>query len=136
MAMNRRDARELAFVLLFELDFQKEDPLTFYEQELALRVLENDAYVKDAVTGVMAAKEEIDALIEKYGNGWKVRRIPRVSVAILRLAIYELKYREDIPYSVSINEAVELCKKYSDEKAPAFVNGILNAVAEKEGLKN
>ncbi len=136
MAMNRRDARELAFVLLFELDFQKEDPLTFYEQELALQALENDAYVEDAVSGVTAEKEKIDALIEKYGNGWKVKRIPRVSVAILRLAIYELKYREDIPYSVSINEAVELCKKYSDEKAPSFVNGILNAVAEKEGLKN
>ena len=64
-----------------------------------------------------------------------MKRISRISLAILRLCIYEMLYVEDIPFSVSINEAVELCKKYNDDKAPAFVNGILNTIADKEGLK-
>ena len=80
-------------------------------------------------------QRQIDALVERYSNGWKVKRISRISLAILRLCIYEMLYVEDIPFSVSINEAVELCKKYNDDKAPAFVNGILNTIADKEGLK-
>ena len=64
-----------------------------------------------------------------------MKRISRISLAILRLCIYEMLYVENIPFSVSINEAVELCKKYNDDKAPAFVNGILNTIADKEGLK-
>ena len=136
MAMNRRKARELAFTLLYEATFYEEkDAAALYEEEISLRGAETDAYVENVVTGVRAHQTEIDALIEKYASGWTVRRISRVSLAIMRLCIYEMLYVEDIPYNVSINEAVELCKKFNDEKANAFVNGVLNAAAENEGVK-
>ena len=116
-------------------DMEKE-PMLLYLQELEARGFEDNEYVKSVVVGCHEKREELDTLIEQYSNGWKVRRISRVSLAIMRLCIYEMLYMPDIPYNVSINEAVELCKSYNDEKAPAFVNGILNAVADKEGLKN
>jgi N utilization substance protein B len=136
MAMTRREARELAFTLLFEMTFDAEkEPMLLYLQEMEARGFEENEYVKTVVVGSHEKREEIDALIEKYSNGWKVKRISRVSLAIMRLCIFEMLYMPYIPYNVSINEAVELCKTYNDEKAPAFVNGILNTVASKEGLK-
>ena len=134
--MTRREARELAFSLLYELTFFPEkDPEELYRSEREVRPFEEDDYVKTVVVGAAKSKEQIDALAERYSNGWKVKRISRISLAILRLCIYEMLYVENIPFSVSINEAVELCKKYNDDKAPAFVNGILNTIADKEGLK-
>ena len=134
--MTRREARELAFSLLYELTFFPEkDPEELYRSEREVRPFEEDDYVKTVVVGAAKSKEQIDALVERYSNGWKVKRISRISLAILRLCIYEMLYVEVIPFSVSINEAVELCKKYNDDKAPAFVNGILNTIADKEGLK-
>ena len=136
MAMNRREARELAFTMLYELTFYGDgDAPAVYERELALREAQDDPYLRAAVLGTCEHRSDIDALIEKYSSGWKVKRISRVSLAIMRLCIYEMIYTEDIPFSVSINEAVELCKKFNDDKANAFVNGILNAVAEHEGVK-
>lgn len=136
MAMKRREARELAFTILYEMTFYSEkDACALFESEMELRPFEDDPYLRTVVLGVKEHLGQIDGLIEKYSSGWKVKRISRVSLAILRLCIFEMLYVEDIPYSVSINEAVELCKKYNDEKAPAFVNGILNAVADKEGIK-
>ena len=67
--------------------------------------------------------------------GWKLERLSRVSQAIMRLAIYEMLYREDVSYNIAINEAVELAKKFDHDKAPGFINGVLNSVATKEGLK-
>lgn len=136
MGMTRRDARELAFTVLYEMTFRTdEEALTVYEREKELRPFEDDEYLHKVVFGVCENEKTIDALIEKYSNGWKVKRISRISLAILRLCVYEMLYMEDIPYNVSINEAVELCKKYNDDKAPAFVNGVLNAIADKEGIK-
>lgn len=136
MSMKRRDARRLAFELLFENTFYSEaDAAEFFDGRRTLRELENDTYLRAVVIGTIENAAREDELIEKYSNGWKVKRISRVSLAILRLCIYEMLYMDDIPYNVSINEAVELCKEYNDEKAPAFVNGILNAIAEHEGLK-
>ena len=134
--MTRREARELAFSLLYELTFFPEkDPEELYRSEQEMRPFEEDDYVKTVVVGAAKSKEQIDALVERYSNGWKVKRISRISLAILRLCIYEMLSVEDIPFSGPINEAVELCKKYNDDKAPAFVNGILNTIADKEGLK-
>ncbi len=136
MAMKRREARELAFTILYEMTFYGEkDAAILYENEMEYRSFEDDPYLRTVVLGVKENLSRIDELIEKYSNGWKVKRISRVSLAILRLCIFEMLYVEDIPYSVSINEAVELCKKYNDEKSPAFVNGILNTVADREGIK-
>ena len=136
MGINRRDARELAFSLLFEYSFYTEvGASVFYERELALRGQPDDDYLRAVVLGTAEHIEEIDALIGKYSSGWKTSRMSRVSLAILRLCVYEMLYIDDIPYSVSINEAVELSKKYNDEKAHAFVNGILNTLADREGIK-
>ena len=134
--MTRREARELAFSLLYEATYyQPEEAPALYAREMELRPFEDNAYLRAVVCGVSEKREELDALIEKYSNGWKVRRISRVSLAILRLSVYEMLYVDDVPFSASINEAVELAKKYNDDKAPAFINGVLNAVADKEGLK-
>ena len=78
---------------------------------------------------------DIDRRIFLNTNGWKENRLSRVSLSIMRLCVYEMLYRPDVPFSVSINEAVELAKRYDHDKAPRFINGVLNAVAEQEGLK-
>lgn len=136
MEITRRDARDLAFSLIYEYSFYSEkDAATYFEERKGLRELPEDNYLHAVVVGAIENSAREDELIEKYSNGWKVKRISRVSLAIMRLCIYEMLFVEDIPYNVSINEAIELCKKYNDDKAPAFVNGILNAIAEKEGLK-
>lgn len=136
MSLSRREERELCFTLLYEMTFYKDgEQQALFEREKELRGFEENDYIKTVFFGVMENREKIDALIEKYSNGWRVRRISRVSLAIMRLCIYEMLYVDDIPFNVSINEAVELCKKFNDEKANAFVNGILNAVADKEGIK-
>jgi len=132
MAINRREAREAAFELLFETEFK---PAEAREEIFALscenREIEADPYIKNAYFGVAEHIQEIDALIGKYARGWKTTRISRVSRSILRLSIYEMLYLSDIPASVSINEAIELCKKFDEESARPFVNGILNSVKQE-----
>ncbi|MBO5904462.1 MAG: transcription antitermination factor NusB [Clostridia bacterium] len=129
--MTRREAREAAFCLIFESDFRAED----VREELysnALRNLEipKNKYVKTVYFGVADNVVDIDALIAKCSVGWKTERMTHVSRAILRLAVYEMLFMEDIPVRVTINEALELAKKYDEEKARAFVNGVLNAVKD------
>ena len=129
MAMNRYDAREAAFTLLFETEFKQDEPREeIYALALEQRELEDDPYVRAAYFGVCEHIDEIDDLITRHSKGWKVSRISRVSRSLLRLCIYEMLYRDEIPESVSINEAVELCKKYDEEKARPFLNGVLNSV--------
>lgn len=122
--------------LLFEQEFKKD---VTPEESMRLaqdsRDLETDKYVEGVYFGVLDHLEEIDALIASRAIGWKTKRMSKVSLSTLRIATYEMKYCEDIPFSVSINEAVELCKKFDDEKAPAFVNGVLNGIADDLGLK-
>ena len=129
MAMNRRMAREAVFELLFETEFKKEEAR---EEIFALSVdnreVEDDAYIKTVYFGVGLHQDELDELINKHAKGWKVTRISRVSRSILRLAIFEMRYLDDVPSHVAINEAVELTKKFDEESARAFVNGVLNSV--------
>lgn len=129
MAMNRRMAREAVFELLFETEFKKEE---VREEIFALSVdnreVEDDAYIKTVYFGVGLHQDELDELINKHAKGWKVTRISRVSRSILRLAIFEMRYLDDVPSHVAINEAVELTKKFDEESARAFVNGVLNSV--------
>ena len=130
--MNRTKAREAAFLLIFETDFHEGTDLgEIYENAKIARDLEDDDYVKDVFFGVAEHREEIDGFIEKYSRGWKKERISAVSRALMSLCIYEMLFRPDIPIRASLNEAIELVKKYDDEAAKNFVNGILDAVSKE-----
>ena len=135
--MNRKLARENAFLLLFEMvaraDANAEEILDCAVLE---RDLETDDYVKEVFFGVHSNLEVIEDQLDSCLVGWKKNRISVASMALLRLGAYELLYKEDIPALVTINECVELSKKYDDEKTYSFVNGVLNALAEKCGKKN
>jgi len=100
------------------------------------REAETDAYVEAVYFGVLDRIDEIDGLITARAIGWKTNRMTKLSLSVMRLAVYEMKYCDDIPFTVSINEAVELSKKFDDEKAPPFINGVLNGIAEDLGLKD
>ena len=134
--MDRRTARETAFLMLSEREFKKDesagDMLAF---ERDYRGIEEDEFTDRLYYGVIDKTEEIDQIIRNHSVGWKTKRMSNVSITIMRMALYEMMFMEDIPYIVSINEAVELAKKYEDEKMPGFINGILNAASEGLGLK-
>ena len=137
--MNRYDARQLAFELLFASTYfseETEDGVGLYDKERRLRGFEENEYVRDLLTGVADHRDELDALIAENAKGWRIGRISRTALSILRLSVYEMLYRTDVPYNVSINEAVELAKKYGEDSTSRFVNGILNTIAEKKGLKS
>ena len=135
--MNRKLARENLFLLLFE-GVARPDATAEEIFELAVkeRDLQTDDYVKNVFFGVYEKRSEIEALIEPALVGWKANRLSVAARAILRLSTYELGFMEDIPPLVSINEAVELAKRYDDEKSYAFINGVLNAVATACGRKD
>ena len=135
--MTRKEAREATFELLFESSFKKDEkPFDIYEISAENREIEDDAYVRGVFFGVMENEQAIDEMIGSCSNGWKPERISRVSRTVLRIAIFEMLNMKDIPYPVSINEALELCKKFDDEKARPFVNGVLNAVKDTLPAKN
>ena len=128
--MQRKLARENAFMLIFESVCKSDETAEeIFHKAIELRGLEYDDYVKTVFFGSCENKVEIDAAIEAHLMGWKKSRVSPVSMAILRLAAYEMLYLSDIPKKVSINEAVELAKKFDDEKSYSFVNGVLNAMA-------
>ncbi|MBE6701887.1 MAG: transcription antitermination factor NusB [Ruminococcaceae bacterium] len=129
--MNRHEAREAVFALLFETEFRTDES----KEEIYACSVENrelppdDAYIHDTYFGVHEHLEEIDGMINKYAKGWKTSRLSKVTRSILRLSVYELLYlRHEIPESVSLNEAIELCKKFDEDKARAFLNGVLNSI--------
>ncbi len=133
--MTRREAREALFALLFEMSFcAAEERSALYEKECEWQTLEADAYIGTGYAGVLLNQEKIDGMISGASHGWKLNRLAKVTLAILRLGCYEICYT-DIPYSIAINEAVELAKKYDDDKAPAFINGVLNKIAVSSGSK-
>lgn len=130
--MNRREERETAFYLIFERGFNTDiSAEDFYNGELDERKIDDTDYIRKVFFGTEEKKSELDAAVEKYFMNWKRNRISRVSEAILRLAAYEIIYCNDIPSKVSINEAIELSKKFDDEKTKTFVNGVLNALAKE-----
>ena len=134
--MNRKTARENAFILLFEKAIKIDE--TFEEIFIKAtedRELEVDEYVKKVFFGNAENERIIDQKIDECLVGWKKERVSYVTKAVLKLATYELMFMEDIPVKVSINEAIELSKKYDDDKAYVFVNGVLNRVAESIGRK-
>lgn len=127
--IKRKEARELVIGLLFETEFKTEESSKeIFAISTENRDIPEDEYVRAAYFGVCENREHIDALIGAHSNGWKTHRLTRLSRSVMRLAVYEMLFCEDIPYSVSINEAIELTKKFDDPKARAFVNGVLNSV--------
>ena len=131
--MSRKDARESAFKILYQVDIQKCDIneilTTFYSENVVTD--EDKKYIDDVTIGAFENLKEIDETIIKGLKSWTLNRISKVDKAILRLAVYEIFHREDIPERVSIFEAVEMVKKYDSPKAGGFVNGILRGIIRK-----
>lgn len=128
--MNRKQAREEAFILVFEKEFNTDNLEDVLSLAVEVRDIEPDDYIKKVFFGVFENLKEIDEVISENSVGWTIKRITKTALAILRLAIFEIKYYDDIPVSVSINEAVELAKKYATKEDASFINGILSTVAK------
>lgn len=129
--MTRREEREQAFILLFEKSFNSETEVAeLYDFAIENEVITGSDFVKSLLLKTWENVDSIDAVIEKHTKGWKVSRISKVALAVLRLAICEMLYFEDIPVGVSINEAVELCKKYAAKDDASFVNGLLGSASK------
>jgi N utilization substance protein B len=135
--MKRRIARECALQLLFQYDFTRKRPeRRDLEEFWSIRNEPDDikAFSEEIFFGTIDNIEEIDRVISNFAENWRLDRMAAVDRNILRLATYELLYREDIPVKVAINEAIEIAKKYSSQESPSFVNGILDRIA-KSGLR-
>ena len=142
--MNRRQAREAALCMIFDYSFHSDDCDGNEQLELYLdnfqdkdeknisEELRSDEYFIKVYFGVISNLAELDAIIEENSRKWSSKRISRVSRSIMRLALYEIKYFDDIPSEVSINEAVELAKKFDADESYTFVNGILGAYVRGE----
>ncbi len=100
------------------------------DRSLSTLLVDARPFTRELVEGVDQNRTEIDSLISEYAEGWQISRIAPLEKNIMRVALYEMNYRDDIPFEVAIDEAVELAKKYSGAEAPGFVNGILGAVAK------
>lgn len=132
--MKRSVSREQAFILIFEKSFRGEEIPEIIESAKLARELQDDDFMTQLAEGTFLHIDAIDALINKYSIGWKKERISRVSLAILRLCCFELLYRPDIPVGVSIDEAVELAKKFAGEEDAAYINGVLGSISRSEVL--
>ena len=131
--MARRKSRELAFILLFERCFDETDMQDIIDRAMEARDIEPDEFAIRLAKGADEYYVQSDALIEEHSHRWSKERLSKVTLAILRLALYEMQYVEESPVSVAINEAIELAKTYGEEDEPPFINGILGAVARKMG---
>ena len=127
--MTRREIREQVFKMLFRVEFYNQEEVS---EQIAL--CEDDAcnwkekdktYIFEKVEKISEKLEEIDAKINEVSEGWKTGRMGKVDLTLIRLAVYEMLYEEDVPAKVAINEAVELAKQYGTDNSPSFVNGVL-----------
>lgn len=126
--MNRHKERQQAFIFLFQNLFTNETIDDIIESFKMSEDIEISSFAMDIFNGVYENKEKIDFYIEKNIKGWKISRLSKVAICILRMSIYEMMYEKNIPVEVSINEAVELAKKYGNEDEPSYINGVLGAV--------
>ncbi|MEF9945841.1 MAG: transcription antitermination factor NusB [Lachnospiraceae bacterium] len=134
--MGRAEQREHIFRMIFEIEFcdKSEMPL---QHQLYFDAVENlkekdKEYIEAKCTAIEQRVEEIDMLLNEHTTGWQTSRMNKVDLSILRLAVYEMKWDEEVPVGVAINEAVELGKKYSSEEGPTFINGVLAKLVDKE----
>lgn len=129
--LTRRESRETAFKIIFEKSFKNdEDPCNVYIEYLDNNEIQGSDYIRTVFLGVYDKLDEIDELIAAASIRRKNERISKATMAILRLAIYEMKYFDEVPVNIAINEAVELAKKYEDDDVPGYVNGVLGNVAK------
>ncbi len=137
--MTRKEQREATFELLFEREFRLEENA---EEIFALSTENRDIdsvkekYIKTTYFGVIEHESDIDELIAEASDGWKVSRLSNATRSAIRLCVYEMLYCDDIPNTVSINEALELVKKFDDPKSRSFTNGVLNNIKNKIESKN
>jgi N utilization substance protein B len=131
--MTRRELREQVFKMLFGVEFhdasEMEEQMGVYEEVEAAWNTKEKEYISGKCANIVAHLEEIDKMINEAAEGWKTSRMGKVDLTLIRLAVYEMKYEEDIPVGVAINEAVELAKKYGTDESPSFVNGVLGKIA-------
>jgi N utilization substance protein B len=129
----RRRSREVALKLLYALDITREQAADIFQAPWIETVMSETVrdFTVSLVTGVDAHREEIDALVQEWSLHWSLERIGVIERNILRFAIYELLYLDDIPPNVTINEAVEVAKRYGTEEAPSFINGILDRIKQE-----
>ena len=133
--MSRKDSREKAMEILFSMELTKDNDtealenfVENYEEDINLLDLD---YIKTVLKGVYENKNDIDKIIESNLQNWKLDRISKINLTILRMAIFEMNNLNDVPGKVAINEALELTKKYSDEKSVSYINGVLDKVLIK-----
>ena len=132
MKLTRTEAREKSMVILYQIDFYKKENIEYNLEDVFHENLEMDnKYVKDIVNGVLENQDKIDETISKYLDNWDLDRLGKTDRAILRLSTYEMMYY-DTPKVVVINEAVELAKKYSDDKVVKLINAVLDKVRDNE----
>ncbi|MCL2003346.1 MAG: transcription antitermination factor NusB [Oscillospiraceae bacterium] len=145
--MTRMAAREIAVHTIYALDFT-DDLAELVDERVGSGFFErmageselfaappdeaSELYIRSIAEGAAAHLAELDGYIEKYASGWSFGRIPRVAVAVMRVCMYEILYRPDIPNSAAINAAVEICKNYEEPEVAAFVNGILGSFVREE----
>ena len=125
--MKRREAREIAFAILFEKTFKDESIDEIIKNATEDREIKIDDYVYNTCVNIELNQKELDDTISKYLSNWKLNRLSRTALSALRLGFYEILYADDIPTKVSINECVELAKKFEGEESGAFVNGVIGA---------
>ena len=132
MKLTRTEAREKIMIILYQIDFYIKDNISFDVEEVIKENLEIDnKYVRDIVNGVLENMDDIDNTISKYLENWDLNRLGKTDKAILRLGAYEMMYY-DTPKVVAINEAVELAKKYSDDKVVKLINAVLDKIRDNE----
>ena len=131
--MTRRELREQVFLMLFRVEFHTAEELNeqieLYKEQLEDCSEKDCEYIVGKFKNILEKLEEIDAVISEASKGWKVSRMVKVDLTLIRLAVYEMKYEEDIPVKVAINEAIELAKQYGTDDSPSFVNGVLAKLA-------
>jgi len=136
--MQRSSMRELAFKLVYGMEIQKEvdeDCLEVFFESNDIIEEEVQDYIKEIKEGIETHKEEINELINhNLKQNWSLNRISKINLSLIKIAIFEMLYL-DLPYKVAINEVVELAKKYADDQAPIFINGILASVVKEKGLE-
>lgn len=136
--MKRRELREHIFKLIFMKEFyapellEEQTQLYLESEELAGYTDEEKQAIRQRAVKVLEQAEEADALINQYAKGWQTRRMAKVDLSLIRLALFEIRHDEEVPDRVAINEAVELAKKYGGNDSPSFINGILGKIVRAE----
>ncbi len=134
--MKRRELREHIFELLFRIEFnspeEMPEQIRLFFADMEELGEEDQAYIEKKYLGIVQKLPKLDEQIEETAKGWKISRMGKVDLTILRLAVYEVEFDKDVPVGVAINEAVELAKKFGGDDSPAFINGILGKIGKKE----